>query len=96
MELDKNFKRLKGDASTRIFFRNKKKGLSTIIVYANKEKKLNLLIYDTINKILIKNNILAPKLIKENYSKNFIEIEDFGNQTILSLLKKKNKQIKSV
>ena len=55
MELDKNFKRLKGDASARIFFRNKKKKLTTIIVYANKEKKLNLLIYDTINKILIKN-----------------------------------------
>ena len=89
MNFDKNFKRLKGDASQRIFFRNKKESSSSIIVYANKNKKLNLLIYDSINKILIKNNILAPRLLKENYAKNYIEIEDFGNKTVLSLLKKK-------
>ena len=88
MNFDKNFKRLKGDASQRIFFRNKKESSSSIIVYANKNKKLNLLIYDSINKILIKNNILAPRLLKENYAKNYIEIEDFGNKTVLSLLKK--------
>tara|TARA_B100001057_G_scaffold226132_1_gene226534 strand:+ start:470 stop:1411 length:942 start_codon:yes stop_codon:yes gene_type:complete len=88
MKFRKNLKRLKGDASKRVFFRNKKKRSSSIIIFANKDKKLNLLIYDSINKILLKNNILAPKLLKENYSKNFIEIEDFGNQTILSLLKK--------
>jgi len=46
------------------------------------------LIYDSINKMLLKNNILAPKLISENYSKNYIEIEDFGDQTIFNLLKK--------
>tara|TARA_S200000501_G_scaffold218219_1_gene204773 strand:+ start:599 stop:1537 length:939 start_codon:yes stop_codon:yes gene_type:complete len=85
----RNLKKLKGDASSRIFFRNKKKKNSSIIVYANKDKKLNLLIYDSVNKILLKNNILAPKLLKENYSKNHIEIEDFGNETILSLIKKK-------
>ena len=88
MKLDKNLKRLEGDASIRIFFRNKKKGSSSIIVYANKDKKLNLLIYDAINKIFLKNDILAPKLLNENYSKDYIEIEDFGNQTILSLLEK--------
>ncbi len=89
MKFGKNFKRLKGDASLRIFFRNNKNTPSSIIVYANKDKRLNLLIYDSVNKILIKNNILAPKLLKENYSKNYIEIEDFGNQTIFRLLKKK-------
>ena len=47
------------------------------------------MIYDSINKILLKNNILAPKLLSENYSKNYIEIEDFGDQTIFNLLKKK-------
>ena len=73
------------------FFRIKKKNYSSIIVYAKKDKKLNLLIYDAINKILIKNNILHHKLINENYSKNFIEIEDFGNKTIFNFLKKKNK-----
>ena len=91
MKLTKNFKQIKGDASFRSFFRNKKKNLSSIIVYAKKDKRLNLLTYDAINKILIKNNIIAPRLINENYSKNFIEIQDFGNQTIFQFLKKNNK-----
>ena len=91
MKLLKNLKQIKGDASFRSFFRNKKKNLSSIIIYAKKDKKLNLLTYDAINKILIKNNIPAPKLINENYFKNFIEIQDFGNQTIFRLLKKNNK-----
>jgi N-acetylmuramate 1-kinase len=91
MKSTKNLKQIKGDASFRFFFRSKKKNLSSIIVYAKKDKRLNLLIYDAINKILIKNNILAPKLISENFSKNFIEIQDFGNQTILNFLKKNNK-----
>ena len=92
MKLTKNLKQIKGDASFRSFFRTKKKNTSSIIVYARKDKKLNLLIYDAINKILIKNNILAPKLINKNYSKNFIEIQDFGNQSILNFIKKNNKK----
>ncbi len=88
MKLDKSLKKLKGDASQRIFFRKRKTKSSSIIVYANKEKRSNLLIYDAINKILLKNNILAPKLLSENYSKNYIEIEDFGDQTIFKQLKK--------
>ncbi len=36
----------------------------------------------------MKNKILAPKLLSENYSKNYIEIEDFGDQTLLKLLRK--------
>ena len=88
MKLSKSLKKLKGDASLRTFFRNKKKETSSIIVYANKNKRSNLLVYDSINKILLKNNILAPKLLSENYSKNYIEIEDFGDQTIFNLLKK--------
>ena len=91
MKLSKKLKQIKGDASFRSFFRNTNRKLSSIIIYAKKDKRLNLLIYDAINKILIKNNILAPKLINENYSKNFIEIEDFGNQTIFDFLKKNNK-----
>jgi N-acetylmuramate 1-kinase len=85
MKITKNLKQIPGDASLRSFFRVKKKNFSSIIVYAKKDKRLNLLIYDAMNKILIKNNILAPKLITENYSKNFIEIEDFGNKTIFHL-----------
>ena len=88
MKLNKFLKKLKGDASARIFFRNTKEKSSSIIVYANKDKRSNLLIYDSINKILLKNNILAPKLLSENYSKNYIEIEDFGNRTIFKLLRK--------
>ena len=88
MKLSKNLKQIKGDASFRSFFRKKRKNLSSIIVYAKKDKRLNLLIYDAINKILIKNNILAPRLINENYSKNLIEVQDFGNQTIFRFLKK--------
>ena len=88
MKLNKSLKKLKGDASARIFFRNTKEKSSSIIVYANKDKRSNLLIYDSINKILLKNNILAPKLLSENYSKNYIEIEDFGNKTIFKLLRK--------
>ena len=71
------------------FIEVKKK--KSIIVIAYKEKTKNLLIYDAINKILIKNNIIAPKLLNQNYYKNFIEIEDLGNQTIYQMLKKRDK-----
>ena len=83
--------KIKGDASFRSFFRKKVNGQSSIIVYAKKEKFKNLLVYDAINKILKKNKILAPKLYTQRYNKNFIEIEDFGNETIFKILKKKNK-----
>ena len=89
MRFSKNFKKLDGDASSRIFYRLKRKKTTSIIVYSNKEKKSNLLNYDSINKILLKNEILAPLLLSKNYSKNYIEIQDFGNQTIYSLFKKK-------
>ena len=88
MKIGKSLNKLKGDASLRTFFRNKKINSSSIIVYANKNRRSNLLIYDCINQILLNNNILAPKLLNENYSKNYIEIEDFGDQTIFNLLKK--------
>ena len=84
----KNLKQLKGDASTRKFFRKKSTNSTSIIIFSKKEKTKNLLVYDAINKILIKNKILAPILYTENYKKNFIEVEDFGNRTILQILKK--------
>ena len=84
-----SFKEIKGDASYRKFYRNKKK--KSIIVFANKEKNKNLLVYDAINKILIKNKIIAPKLLKQNFNKNFIEIEDLGKQTIYQMFKKNDK-----
>ena len=96
MKLGKiNLKKIKSDASFRTFYRKKFNKKNSIIVYVNKEKEKNLLIYDAINNLLIKNNILAPRLYNENYKKNFIEIEDFGDETLFSLLKKKgNNQIK--
>ena len=88
MKFLKKFKKIQGDASFRKFYRNKKN--NSIVVVANKQKNKNLLTYDAINKILIKNKILAPKLLNQNYSSNYIEIQDLGNETIFQLLKKKN------
>ncbi len=85
----KNIKEIKGDASFRKFFRKKNKNYNSIIIYSKKEKNKNLLIYDAINKILNKNKILAPVLYNQNYLKNYLEIEDFGNNTILNILQKK-------
>ena len=81
------FKKIKGDASFREFYRNREN--KSIIVISKKEKLKNLLIYDAINKILIKNKILAPNLISENYINNYIEINDFGDQTFFQILKNK-------
>ena len=80
-------KKIRGDASFREFYRNTEN--NSILVFSKKEKSKNLLIYDAINKILIKNNILAPKLLNENYLNKYIEIEDFGDQTFFEILKNK-------
>ena len=80
-------KQIKGDASFRKFYRNQKN--NSIIVISKKEKSKNLLIYDAINKILIKNKILAPNLLNENYVNNYIEIQDFGDITLFEFLKNK-------
>lgn len=84
-----NIKKIKGDASHRKFFRKKIKKITSIVVFSKKEKIKNLLIYDAINKVLNKNKILAPQLYRENYIKNYIEIQDFGNKTIFKILIKK-------
>ena len=80
-----NLIKLSGDASFRKFYRSEK----SVIVFCQKEKKSNLLIYDSINKLLIKNKIKAPKLLTQNYKKNFIEIEDLGDVSIYNKLKNK-------
>ena len=90
MNLNK-LKKLTGDASFRNFYRGKK----NIIVHCKKNKKSNLLEYDAVNKILIKKNIIAPKLISQDYKNNYIEIEDFGDLTVFKKFQKKsiNKKI---
>ena len=89
MKNSKDLQKITGDASFRTFYRSKKN--NSIVVYAKKEKKKNLLIYDAVNKILIKNRISAPNLISHDYKKNFIEIQDFGNVSLFKVLKNKKK-----
>ena len=90
MNLNK-LKKLSGDASFRNFYRSK----NSIYVYCTKNKRSNLLYYDAINKILIKKKVIAPSLISQNYAKNYLEIEDFGDLTVFKKFKKKsiNKKI---
>ena len=83
-------KKIKGDASFRKFYRNKIN--NSIIVFAKKEKAKNLLNYDAVNKILNRNKILAPKLLSQNFKKNYIEVEDFGDDTLYKVFK--NKKVK--
>ncbi len=80
-----NLIKLSGDASFRKFYRSDK----SIVVFCQKEKKKNLLVYDAINKVLVKNKIKAPRLLNQNYKKNFIEIEDLGDVSIYKKLKNK-------
>ena len=85
-------KKISGDASYREFYKIKKNLKSTILVKANKKKYRNLIVYDAINKILIKNKINAPKLIQEYFSNNMMEIENLGDLSFLKYIKnKKNK-----
>jgi len=87
MNLSK-LKSLSGDASFRKFYRYN----NTIIIVSKKETRKNLLIYDAVNKILIKNKIKAPKLISQNYKSKSIQIEDFGNSSVYLTIKKNNKK----
>ena len=80
---------IKGDASFRKFYRKINPKKSSIIVYSQKKKIKNLLNYDSINKLLLNNKISAPRLLSENFNKNYIEIEDFGTKTLFDILKKK-------
>ena len=89
MKFSKDFKEIKGDASFRKFYRSVNR--NSIIVFSKKEKIKNLLVYDSINKILIKNSIIAPELLSQNYKKNYIEIEDLGKKTIYQIFIKNKK-----
>ncbi len=96
MEGAKNMKLIKGDASERKFFRKRSHKISKIIIHSSINKRKNLLNYDSVNKILLKNKIRAPKLIGENYKKNLIEVEDLGDKTLFKIFQKykTNRQIK--
>ena len=84
--------KIKNDASFREFFRLHKGKKTSIIVTASKEKFKNLIVYTAVNKFLRKNGIHTPKLISKHFNEGIIEIEDFGNKTLLDNIKKsKNK-----
>ncbi len=82
-----NFKKIKGDASDREFYRSR----NSILVYSKKNKYKNLLVYDCINKILNNHKIYAPKLIKNDYDKSSIQITDLGKKSVKNILTKNNR-----
>ena len=90
MNFESKLTLIKADASFRKFYRKKVKKKSSIIIYSEKEKIQNLLNYDSVNKLLLKKKINAPRLLSENFNQNLIEVDDLGTKTILDILKKKN------
>ena len=85
-------KKISGDPSFRDFYRVKKGKRTSIIVFAKKEKFKNLIVYCLVNDILNKNKILSPRLIKNYYNDNIIEITDLGDKSFFEfIVKKKNK-----
>ena len=78
-----------GDASPRKFYRFKSK--KQLLVYCSKDKKNNLVNYSQINNYLNSNKIKAPFTIKKNIKKNYIIIEDFGDNSIKKIIQKKKK-----
>jgi N-acetylmuramate 1-kinase len=85
-------KKISGDASYREYYRLEKNKKTSIIVFARQEKYKNLIVYSAVNKILNKNNILAPRLLNFFVKENIIEITDLGEVSFLNFIKdKKNK-----
>ena len=87
-------KKISGDASFREFYRVKKNNKSTIIVFAKREKFKNLIVYSVVNKILNNYNISSPKLIKNFYGDNMIEISDLGDMSFYNYIKNKKNKFK--
>jgi hypothetical protein len=87
-------KKISGDASFREFYRVKNNNKTSIIVFAKKEKFKNLIVYCVVNNILNKYKIRSPKLIKNFYKDNMIEITDLGNKSFYEYIKNKKKKLK--
>ena len=81
-------KKISSDASFREFYRVKKNKKTSIIVLARKEQYKNLIVYSVVNKILSSHNILSPKLIKNYYKDNMIEITDLGDKSFYDYIVK--------
>ena len=80
-------KKIRSDASFREFFRLEKGNKTSIIITARKEKFKNLIAYSAINKFLRDKGIHAPKTISQHFSNGIMEIEDFGNNTLLHFIR---------
>ena len=87
-------KKISGDASFREFYRVKKNNKTSIIVFAKKEQYKNLIVYSAVNKILNSHNILSPKLLKNYYKDNMIEITDLGDKSFYDYIKNKKNKLK--
>ena len=81
-------KKIRSDASFREFFRLKKGNKTSIIVVARKERFRNLIAYSAINKFLRGKGIHSPNTISQHFSEGIMEIEDFGENTLLNLVQK--------
>ena len=81
-------KKIRSDASFREFFKLKKGNKTSIIVTARKERFRNLIAYSAINKFLKGKGIHTPKTISQHYSEGIMEIEDFGDNTLLHFVRK--------
>ena len=88
-DLKSNIYLIAGDASPRKFYRylNQK---GKILVYCKKDKKNNLEKYVKINNFLLNQKIRVPKTLNKAIKKNFIVIEDLGDESLKSLLRKTN------
>ena len=86
-------KKIKSDASFREFFRLYKGKKTSIIVTSKKERFKNLVLYSAVNKFLKKNGIYTPKLISDHFSEGIMEIEDLGNNTLLTSIKNSKNKI---
>ncbi len=80
-----------GDASFRKFYRVFFNSNTKIAIFANKEKYKNLIAYTAVNKFLLNNKILTPKLYNYNFKKGVILIEDFGDESLHKKITKKKK-----
>ena len=87
-------RKISGDASFREFYRIKKNNKTSIIVFARKEQYKNLIVYSVVNKILNSHNILSPKLLKNYYKDNMIEITDLGDKSFYDYIKNKKDKFK--
>ena len=87
-------KKISGDASFREFYRVERKNKTSVIVFARKEQYKNLIVYSVVNKILTNHNILSPKLIKNYYKHNMIEITDLGDKSFYDYIKNKKNKLK--